>query len=405
MRILLQNSLFWPDLAGGAERSTLLLAKALSEEGHHVDVFCTTGRRGSGGFELRDAEGVSGHVFAGPSQGLYDILPEPGTIEPSLPAKALHHLANIHSPAWQKLTAELIAKLRPDVMHTNVIVGMTGAIWRAAGIPVVHTIRDLHLLCPRTTLLRSSGVTCDSQPLPCRALARLKRGASARVSVVTSPSRFNLDLHLRAGFFPRARSVVIPNACESLPADIPDRRGRDTVTGLFLGALAGHKGVLVLLEALSSLFADKEADRLRFEFAGDGELAREVDKFCQIHRNRARRLGIIAGCEKESALSRCDLVVVPSTCHDNFPRSILDGFSHGVPVIGSNRGGIPEVISDGIDGAVVTPEPAALAAAVKTYLLYDKIRAVHGAAGRRKAESLTLSSQVEAYSQIYGSLL
>ncbi len=407
MRILLQNSLFWPDMAGGAERSTLLMARELSGRGHHVDVVCTTGRRGSGPLRTREAEGISGLIHAAPSHGLYDILRAPGAPRHRLPVKALHHLANIDSRRWNRLAAELLTSLRPDVLHTNVVVGMTGAVWRAAraaGTPVVHTIRDLHLLCPRTTLLRSSGETCEAPPLPCRILARLKRGASTAVTVATSPSRFNLDLHLRAGFFPGARSVVVPNACESLPDDLPERRGRGTVTGLFLGALAGYKGVPELLGALEILFADPGAGRLRFEFAGDGEMARTVDAFCARHPRRARRLGVIGGDEKEQALRRCDLVVVPSTCHDNFPRSILDGFSHAAPVVGSDRGGIPEVVADGVDGAVVAPRPAALAAALKAYVADDELRIAHGRAGRAKAESLTLDAQIDAFVGIYENL-
>ncbi|MGG7377432.1 glycosyltransferase, partial [Escherichia coli] len=58
---------------------------------------------------------------------------------------------------------EAVAAARPDVVHTNNLPGVTTAIWevsRQLGIPVVHTIHDYYLLCPRVTLQRRDGRPC-----------------------------------------------------------------------------------------------------------------------------------------------------------------------------------------------------------------------------------------------------
>ncbi len=228
MKIMIQNSIFYPDVIGGAEIATHVLAVRLSERGWQVDAMTTTGRRGGADrLTTRPLEGTTGQVYEAGSSGFQDLY-EDGAPAPqaNLPVRALHHFSTVYSRRWQRLAGEALDRARPDLLHTNTIVGMSPAIWRAAGernIPVVHTLHDYHLLCPRTTLLRSRGTDCLEPPLPCRALASLKLAQCKGVQVVTAPSHFVLQRHLRAGGFTDARAEVVPNACEYLPESIPER--------------------------------------------------------------------------------------------------------------------------------------------------------------------------------------
>jgi glycosyltransferase involved in cell wall biosynthesis len=54
--------------------------------------------------------------------------------------------------------------------------------------------------------------------------------------------------------------------------------------------------------------------------------------------------GAIWGSALNDIISRSKFVVVPSIWHENFPYVILQAFAAGKPVIGSNRGGIPELV-------------------------------------------------------------
>ena len=398
MKILLQNSLFFPDLIGGAERVVWELARRLSAKGHEVDVLTSTGKRGRGRPVLREreVEGVAGRVFEGPSAGLVDVLPAPDTPPPGILARGIHHFLNVHSPAWLGLAHQAVARSRPDVLHTHTLVGMTAAVWRAAtakGVPVVHTCHDLHLLCPRTTLLRSSQVVCEAPRWPCRLLSRLKLGRTGEVAVVTAPSRFNLELHLAAGGFGRARAMVVPNGQEFPAADPGPRPDRTTVHGVFLGTLAAYKGVGLLLEALDRLFADPAAAALRFAFAGAGDLAAEVGRFCRRWADRCEYLGTVHGQQKDRILRRSDFLVVPSICLDNFPLAVLDGFGYGLPVIGTDRGGIPEVVRHDREGQIVPPETQGLAAAISRYLQDSPLRLAHGERARQRAREYTLEKR------------
>ena len=67
--------------------------------------------------------------------------------------------------------AEVVARTRPDVVHTHNLPGISpvcGGVSRRQGVPVLHTIHDYHLLCPRTTLMRRNGTTpCRPHPALC----------------------------------------------------------------------------------------------------------------------------------------------------------------------------------------------------------------------------------------------
>src|SRR5205823_4393182 len=55
-------------------------------------------------------------------------------------------------------------------------------------------------------------------------------------------------------------------------------------------------------------------------------------------------------------LPSIDVLVVPSLWQENSPRVVYEAFAHGVPVICSNRGGMPELVENGTTGFVFEPE-------------------------------------------------
>jgi glycosyltransferase involved in cell wall biosynthesis len=78
----------------------------------------------------------------------------------------------------------------------------------------------------------------------------------------------------------------------------------------------------------------------------------------------------------------------------------------GLPVVGTRVGGIPEVIDDGVTGAVVPPSnPAMLAAALERYVIDADLTARHGAAGRERVlRKYSMTGMMAAYMSLYDSL-
>ncbi len=409
MKILMQNSVFFPNVIGGAEMSSHLLALKIQERGHQADALATTGKRhDASDLVTRPLDNTPGTVFESSSNGFYDIFDTDGPPDPpGILVRGLHHFAAVYSPRWEKLAGEAMDRSQPDILHTNTLVGMTPAVWQAAhqrNIPIVHTLRDYHLLCPRTTLMRSDNTDCTSPPLPCTILRRLKLAKTKGIAVVTAPSNFVLRTHVEAGGFPGAKPVRVPNACENILDSIPAGRDTQPPRGIFLGQLDEHKGVGIILKALDELQAESLPD-FGFDFAGVGPLAPQVEEFCARDPHRFKYHGLVQGEIKYDLLKRASFLLVPSLWNDNFPRTMLDAFSYGLPVIGSDRGGIPEVVGHESEGIIIGPDATELAQAMKSYITNPELRKQHGQAAFEAARLYTLDKQVDQFMEIYHSLV
>ncbi len=409
LRILMVNSTFYPAVVGGAEMSSWLLARQLSGRGHRVDALASTGYLDVGPRQelaARELEGLSGEVLEAASAGHQHLLPRQGAGRAGILQRGRHHFAQVHDRRWRRLTRQALDRARPDVVHTNTIVGLTTAVWEAArerGIPVVHTLRDYHLLCPRTTLQRSSGEPCGGGPSPCQALRFLKRRHTGGVSLVTAPSRYVLRRHLDFGFFTDTRREVVPNACEGEPgAWSPPPEGQ--VRGLFLGQLDRHKGVGVLLEALARMLPDAP-DGFGFDLAGAGDLQADVEDLAARWPDRVTYHGMVRGQAKQRLLADCAFLVAPSVWDEPFGRVVLDAYLHGRPVIASPRGGLPEVVGDGETGLLVEPRPQPLAAAITGYATDRRLRERQGRAALREAARYTLGRQTDRFLHLYAGLV
>lgn len=168
------------------------------------------------------------------------------------------------------------------------------------------------------------------------------------------------------------------------------------------------KGVSVLLEAFALVARDLPDARL--VLAGDGDAT-------QTYREQAGRLGLqgrvrFLGMLADEALVRAyqgaSIVVLPSTTEaESFGMCLLEAMACGKPVVGSRVGGIPQVITEGLTGLLVTPaDPRALAAACARLLTDPGLAARLGRAGRKQAElQYAWPEQVAAYLALFRSLL
>jgi glycosyltransferase involved in cell wall biosynthesis len=134
----------------------------------------------------------------------------------------------------------------------------------------------------------------------------------------------------------------------------------------FLGRLEPVKGLDVLLEAFDRLSAPAT-----LVIAGDGSECARIEA-AAMKRDRVRVLPPIAFEHVPSFLRAMDLIVLPSVTipplhREQFGRALVEAMAAGVPVIGSDSGGIPETIGD---AGIVVPErdSHALAAAIERVL-------------------------------------
>jgi len=109
---------------------------------------------------------------------------------------------------------------------------------------------------------------------------------------------------------------------------------------LFFGRLTAIKGIDTLLAAARDL-------PFPLRLAGAGEREGEIRKvIAREGMEHVSLTGYLQGNDLREAIRNARFVVVPSECFENSPYSVMEAFAMGKPVVGSDRGGITELLGD-----------------------------------------------------------
>lgn len=197
------------------------------------------------------------------------------------------------------------------------------------------------------------------------------------------------------------RIACIPNPV-SLPGAVSDAREPGLV--VFAGRCEASKGIFDLLEAAGVLRA--QVAGLRIECAGDGDLGK-VQRYAA-SMNLGARVTMRGWLGKEASevlLARAAVFVLPSYA-EGLPMSVLEAMAAGCPVVATRVGGIPDLVTDGVDGLLVPPgDPRALAAALQRVLRdRDFAQRLGNAARQTIAKRFTAERSLERLEQIYAGL-
>jgi glycosyltransferase involved in cell wall biosynthesis len=274
-------------------------------------------------------------------------------------------IAHVHMAArgsmYRKLAVVAVAKAmrRPVVLHVHAGPGDLDAF-----------VARLDRL--RLALLRLVFTTSD------RVLAVSLSSAEA---LARTPLAVGIDI------------TVVPNAPPPVVEGAAPRPAGEGVEILFLGGFANQiKGGEVLVKALSALLAQRPEARV--SLAGPGEPPAQLP-------DGARWLGWLDRAERDAALAGADLFVMPSLS-EGMPIALLEAMAAGLPIVATRVGGIPEVLSDGIDATLVpASDPAALAAALAALVDEPKERARLGAAAAARARRLADEDVYQRLDRIY----
>ena len=278
-----------------------------------------------------------------------------GASRPRLAARA------VWSRSAVRRVARLAAELRPDVIHVhNLYPMLSPAVLRTAAAPVVVTLHNYRLLCLPATFLRDGracedclgrppwpgvvhrcyrGSAAGSAALAASLGAHRRAGTFRHVSAFLAVSEFVRDKHVEAGM-DAARIRVKPNFVAPMP-----RREGPGGDFLYLGRLSPEKG----LDRLVGRWRDVPGrlvvvgdgpDRARLEAA-----APDTVEFC----------GSVPPDQVGGYLARARALVLPSICYEGAPRTVVEAYAAGVPVIANRNGALPSVVADGVTGLLVDP--------------------------------------------------
>jgi glycosyltransferase involved in cell wall biosynthesis len=190
----------------------------------------------------------------------------------------------------------------------------------------------------------------------------------------------------------------------SNPVELPSLEGISaecTAKLLFLGRIGEHKGADRILRAIAKL-PDAVRGRVRLCMAGDGA----VDEACAL----AEQLGLasqveirgwIAGAEKEAWMRQTNVFILPSR-NEGLPMAMLEAMAWGKALIVSPVGGIPEFVTDGVEGFLVPPDDIdAIADAIRKLAENPDLRVQMGMAARKRVEPLDIQNYRIRLGEIY----
>jgi glycosyltransferase involved in cell wall biosynthesis len=395
MRIALCNAIYatptHPRIVGGAEIFVRQFAEALTEQGDEVIAIRFSP---SGVHETETINGVTVHFVP-----VRNFFPPFEDKRHALLRTAWHAIDD--RAAAHPLVTRILSDFRPDVLHSNTLNGVTTGVWSAArhlGIPILHTLHDYYLICPRCSRY-NKGHSCEATCRSCGLLTPVRRRRAALVDGVVGVSRRTLELHTEHGVFANARlKSVISNVANPAiaPSPQPPRQGPLTIG--YLGRFSEEKGVRLLAQAVGLLAPGMVRLRLAGN-VGDEErahicsLAPDVD------------IEFVGFVNPNAFYPTVEVVVVPSLWEEPSPLALIDALAAGRPVIATPYGGLPEVVDDGVTGWIAVPDAQGLAGAIQA-LLDDpgRIDQAHHALVQNFRRR-TLTDIIDDYRSLYLSLL
>ena len=175
-----------------------------------------------------------------------------------------------------------------------------------------------------------------------------------------------------------------------------------------VGRIDPEKGIRIVLQAMTML--DEPAAQSHLAIVGapaldDGSYERELrSEAASLLGNRCRFLGTV---DDVPAVLRSLDVLVNASVAEPFGLSVLEAQSCGVPVVGAASGGIPEFVTDGETGLLVTPgRPDALSAGLSRLFGTPGLRERLKSSARDSVlANHTLAKRAERVAALYGSLV
>lgn len=347
MRILVATDQWSPDVVGGSARVASDTARALARRGHEI-------------------------VVLAPAQPGRARVEEEGGAEVRRVLRRGPFPQTFADPVLTRRHAQSLRGRSFDLLVAHQATNAAGLVAARLGVPVVFVFHASATLEMRFLRRRVRGVRRAAAYALDPALTVLERRAIDGANGILALSRFSEELlrtrHPRAAGRVHVVGGGVDEAFFTKPPDPEECRRRLRIppgTLLFTARrLEPRMGVDSLIEALPLI----DDDRVVLAVAGSGSLLYALDSRVRelgLER-RVRLLGRVSETDLRSLHAAADLFVLPTVAYEGFGMSTVEALAAGTPAVGTAVGATPEIVGDlGAEFVAATPEPAALAAAIR----------------------------------------
>jgi glycosyltransferase involved in cell wall biosynthesis len=286
----------------------------------------------------------------------------------------------LHHERLEREFTSALLELDPDVVHVHHLFGLSPRFIEIAyrlRIPVVVSLHDFYFACPLINLRKRSGEICDGPDggLECARTCFAGEGPDGVVrwglrtayfrALLDLPERFISPSRHMAAFFERFgvapgrvkivdNAVAVPRIEAGEPRTTPGARGRLNLA--YLGTVAEHKGIHVLIEALRLAGLPASTLLVGGTIADPGYVRRLQDAAARVPGLELDLVGAYEVEEVPKLLRDVDCLVIPSQWPETFAIVAREAFVRGVPVAVARIGGLQEAVQEGENGFSFAPD-------------------------------------------------
>lgn len=342
MKILMVNKFFY--IKGGSETYYFALKRLLEAKGHTVIDFSMQDEKN---FESPYAE----YFVEGVDYN--------GGMSKSKQLKAAKNI--IYSTEAKRKLEKLIQDTKPDIAHLHIFQHQLSPsildVLKKHNIPTVYTAHDLKMLCLNYVMM-THGQLCEKckgghylncLKQKCVKNSTLKssinvmegylhkwRKSYDAIDVILTPSLFYKNKFMEFGVA-KERVYHLPNFLDRECPKVTPAEDKEQYF-LYFGRLSVEKGILTLIKAV-----EKTSNLLYI--VGSGPCKEEIEQYLNEHdMTNVKLLGFKSGQELIDVVGNARAVILPSEWYENGPYSAIESLQLGRPIIGSELGGIPELI-------------------------------------------------------------
>ena len=350
MKILLVNKFHY--LKGGSEKYYFELGELLKEQGHEVAYF-----------SMQDEKNIK--------TDCKEYFVEKFDLNNSSKWKALNVIYNYRN---YKKMKEAMEEFKPDIVHLNNFQRqLSSSIIKAISrknVPIVFTAHDLQAICPAITMmdneynpcelcLKGKYINCIKKKCNKNSTIKSMLGALEayyyrlnkiylrKIDAIITPTEFYKKKLLEDGISKR-KIYKVHNFLnfEKYQDNTYSNVKNEKEFILYAGRLSKEKGIFNLLEAI------KNIKNINLYIAGDGPEKINIESYIEKEdlESKVRLLGKLDFDKLKEYIYKSKFVVVPSTWYENGSYIGMEAGAIGRCVIGSNIGGIPEIVVDNKTG-------------------------------------------------------